>query len=128
MGAWASANVALLTAQVKWMSSPQFEARTGLFFKVCHLRLGASRLQVLGEKPKNIMNAIVSIAGKTGRIIAEEMGIPVYKKRDFVPELENVIRWGSTRTLTISGIELNKAEAIMRASNKAECRKFLAEK
>lgn len=74
------------------------------------------------------MNAIVSIAGKTGRIIGAEMGIPVYKKRDFVPELENVIRWGSTRTLTISGIELNKAEAITRASNKAECRRFLFEK
>lgn len=73
------------------------------------------------------MNALISIPSKTSRIIAQELGLPVYFKRHSVPELENAIRWGSTRSLIVSGVELNKAEAIKLASNKAETRRVLAE-
>lgn len=70
---------------------------------------------------------IISIPSKTSKIIGRELGVPVYYKRHAVPELENVIRWGSTRPLTVSGIEINTAEAITKASNKAGCRKLLLE-
>lgn len=75
----------------------------------------------------NMNNAIISIPGITPRELAYELGIPVYIKRRNITEFENVIRWGSTRPLTISGIELNKAESIKLASDKAKCRQFLAE-
>lgn len=71
------------------------------------------------------MNGIISIRSKTIKLLGQEMGIPIYFNGEYVPELENVIRWGSTRSLTISGKEINNAEAIRLTSNKAESRKVL---
>jgi len=73
------------------------------------------------------MNGIISIKSKTSRLLGQEMDLPVYFRGNFVPEVDNVIRWGSTRPLIISGIEINKAEAIEKASDKAGCRKLLYE-
>lgn len=73
------------------------------------------------------MNTIVAIPSKTIREIARELRLPVYFRQQAVPDLENVIRWGSTRPLTISGRELNTAEAIARSSDKGNARLLLAE-
>jgi len=73
------------------------------------------------------MNAIIiSNKSKTARALAQELGI-VSNPNVLTAENQNVIRWGTTRTLSISGKELNKAEAVKLASNKAKARQVLLE-
>src|SRR5574343_453887 len=70
---------------------------------------------------------IVSIPSPTSRTIAREMGnVSRYRKRDLI-EAQNLIRWGSTKSIRVSGIELNNREGIMLASDKPKCRKVLRE-
>lgn len=73
-------------------------------------------------------NKIISIPAPTSRLIARAMGISRFRKRaEYLNSAENLIRWGNTKTVNVSGLELNPREAILLASNKPECRKKLLE-
>lgn len=74
-------------------------------------------------------NKLISIPSPTSKQIVRDMyGISRYAKRaNYLDRAENLIRWGHTKTVEVSGLELNKRDAILLSSNKPECRKVLAE-
>jgi hypothetical protein len=70
---------------------------------------------------------LISIPSPTSKAIAREMGdVSRYRKRDLT-EAENLIRWGSTKTVRVTGKELNTREGVLLASDKPECRRVLRE-
>lgn len=70
---------------------------------------------------------LISIPSPTSRAIAREMGdVSRYRKRDLT-EAENLIRWGSTKTVRVTARELNNREGVLIASDKPECRRILRE-
>lgn len=69
---------------------------------------------------------LLSIPAPTSRKIAR--GLRVTRFRKTIPVYADVaIRWGSTKSFTPSGLELNKREAILLSSDKPETRRVLRE-
>lgn len=74
------------------------------------------------------MNIFLSKPSKTILDIRDYTGIPVYIKRRLPYRINTVIRWGSTRPILGEVNKIyNTANAIQTVSNKAYCRRKLAE-
>ena len=70
---------------------------------------------------------LITIPSPTSKKIAIEMGnISRYRRRAETLEFaNNLIRWGNTKTVAVEGIELNRRDAVILASDKPACRALL---